>query len=253
MLIVAAVFLMTVVISLVLTKVVRTAAVRLGFTDKPDNDRKLHKGATALGGGVVLYLATTFALAVLLLTPNPWQPALVGAWVELLAFLLAGGRITELGAAARDPVFSPAALPRRTDHRLQGSVRHVDHYGNLVTDLPVHLGEGLLAPGSYVVRVRVEGTTPILDVQPSDGPGAVRSPGDSAVTAMQFPGARSARRGAEPVIRIETLRLDTDTLSFVDRSTPQMSITEIRMQPATTSELVVILGRWSWRVPIRAR
>jgi len=136
---------------------------------------------------------------------------------------------------------------RPTDERIDHPVAH------LVTDLPVHLGEGLLAPGSYVVRVRVEGTTPILDVQPSDGPGAVRSPGDSAVTAMQFPGARSARRGAEPVIRIETLRLDTDTLSFVDRSTPQMSITEIRMQPATTSELVVILGRWSWRVPIRAR
>ncbi|MCB1037233.1 MAG: SAM-dependent chlorinase/fluorinase [Acidobacteria bacterium] len=58
------------------------------------------------------------------------------------AFLLAGGRITELGAAARDPVFSPAALPRRTDHRLQGSVRHVDHYGNLVTDLPAEWLEG---------------------------------------------------------------------------------------------------------------
>ena len=152
-----------------------------------------------------------------------------------------------------EPLPIAADLARAAD-RSTATGDAIDHpVAHLVTDLPVHLGEGLLAPGSYVVRVRVEGTTPMLDLQPSDGPGPVRSPGDSAVTAMQFPGARSARRGAEPVIRIETLRLDTDTLSFVDRSTPQMSITEIRMQPATTSELVVIVGRWSWRVPIRAR
>lgn len=154
-------------------------------------------------------------------------------------------------------IFEPTALP---DDLLaaatgggSGRVAIDRPVARLATDLPLHVGEGLLAPGNYTVRIRFEGATPQLVVEPADAPGTAPSAQDGTVTTMQFPGVGAARRVAEPVVRIETLRLDTDTLSFVDRSTPQMTITEIQMMPATTSELVVLLGRWSWHVPVRAR
>ena len=97
MTIAAAVFVMTFVVSLMLTRLTRRIALHVGFTDKPDKERKLHKSATALGGGVVLYFATVFALLVLLIAPNAWQAELLSSWLELLAFFLAGALIVAVG------------------------------------------------------------------------------------------------------------------------------------------------------------
>lgn len=97
MIIAAAIFVMTFVFSLALTRLTRDFALRVGFTDKPDKERKLHKHATALGGGVAIYLATVVALLVLLATPNDWQAELLGAWLELTAFLVAGAVIVVVG------------------------------------------------------------------------------------------------------------------------------------------------------------
>ena len=52
------------------------------------------------------------------------------------AFLLSGGRIEDLGPRVEDPVHSSALPPQRRQNELLGRIRHIDRYGNLVTDLP---------------------------------------------------------------------------------------------------------------------
>jgi len=64
------IFLLACLVSLGLTALVREIAPRLGLTDDPDGHRKLHGRATALGGGVAIYLTTAVILGTLWLAPG---------------------------------------------------------------------------------------------------------------------------------------------------------------------------------------
>lgn len=97
MTIIAVAFCITLAASLVFTRLVRAIACCVGFTDKPDKQRKLHRQPTALGGGVAIYLATVIGVISLLLIPSRWQTELLRSWPELLAFLLAAGAIVVVG------------------------------------------------------------------------------------------------------------------------------------------------------------
>ncbi|MBN1589436.1 MAG: undecaprenyl/decaprenyl-phosphate alpha-N-acetylglucosaminyl 1-phosphate transferase [Pirellulales bacterium] len=65
------IFLLACLVSLGLTALIREIAPRIGLTDDPDGHRKLHGRATALGGGVAVYLTTAVILGTLWLTPSP--------------------------------------------------------------------------------------------------------------------------------------------------------------------------------------
>lgn len=57
-------------------------------------------------------------------------------FAPVAAALARGEALTDLGPAVADAVRRPAPQPRRTGHELHGTVRHIDRYGNLVTDIP---------------------------------------------------------------------------------------------------------------------
>ena len=58
----AIIFSITFAASLVLTVIVRAAALRWGIVDRPDGQRKLHNGIKPLGGGVAVYLSMILGL-----------------------------------------------------------------------------------------------------------------------------------------------------------------------------------------------
>ncbi len=81
-----------IVLSAVLTPLVRWLALRTGLVDAPDGYRKLHGRTVALGGGVAVFFATGLASAIALLAGLPWatrlsdQPRVImgvacGAWL----------------------------------------------------------------------------------------------------------------------------------------------------------------------------
>jgi S-adenosylmethionine hydrolase len=53
------------------------------------------------------------------------------------AALLRGEPFADVGPVVDDPVRLPVPPPRRASGEILGRVAHVDHYGNLVTDIPV--------------------------------------------------------------------------------------------------------------------
>lgn len=93
----AVAFLATVTLCVILTWVVRRVAPRLGLTDRPDKRRKLHNGATPLGGGVAVFMATAVVLGIVTFTPNPWGFHPRADWPDLIAFFGAGLWIVVLG------------------------------------------------------------------------------------------------------------------------------------------------------------
>jgi UDP-GlcNAc:undecaprenyl-phosphate GlcNAc-1-phosphate transferase len=97
MTIIVTAFLITLGVALVLTPMVRAFARHVGFTDKPDKERKLHRQATALGGGVAIFLATITGMGIVLLVPSRWQSELFHSWPELFALLMASGTIVAVG------------------------------------------------------------------------------------------------------------------------------------------------------------
>ena len=52
------------------------------------------------------------------------------------AALLRGEPFADLGPLVDDPVRLPSPLPQRASSEILGRVAHIDHYGNLVTDIP---------------------------------------------------------------------------------------------------------------------
>jgi len=53
------------------------------------------------------------------------------------AHLANGVRLTQLGTPVTDPVLLKAALPQRNDDgSISGSIVHVDHFGNLISNIP---------------------------------------------------------------------------------------------------------------------
>ncbi len=59
------------VFSVIATLIVRPVAIWFGLVDHPDGYRKLHKRSTPLGGGLAIFVATTLAMTVAYVIPNP--------------------------------------------------------------------------------------------------------------------------------------------------------------------------------------
>ncbi|MCG8456416.1 MAG: SAM-dependent chlorinase/fluorinase [Holophagales bacterium] len=78
-------------------------------------------------------------------------------FAPIAAALCLGEPLDELGPVLRDPVRTTAAPPRRVDGKLEGRIRHVDRFGNLVTDLPSSwLGQlGSIGTGEGALLARV--------------------------------------------------------------------------------------------------
>ena len=74
----ALVFCVALASSLALTPLVRGLAIRLGFVDRPDGDRKTHATPVALGGGAAVLGAVLLAMTILgvlsLVTDSPLLP-----------------------------------------------------------------------------------------------------------------------------------------------------------------------------------
>lgn len=57
-------------------------------------------------------------------------------FAPVAAYLLRGEPLEELGPPIDDPVLRQSPVPVREDSKLVGHVVHIDHFGNLVTDIP---------------------------------------------------------------------------------------------------------------------
>ena len=76
-------------------------------------------------------------------------------FAPIAAFLLNGGDPATLGPRISDPTVLPFVPARREDSSLLGSVRHIDRYGNVVTNIPSDWLEGNLdraVVGELVVK-----------------------------------------------------------------------------------------------------
>ena len=93
----AAIFTITIVLSLTMTSTLRAAAPRLGLLDRPDNRRKLHKKPVAVGGGVAVLASTVLVIVGLLYVPNPWRHRLEAAVPWLIPLLVASLIIVAVG------------------------------------------------------------------------------------------------------------------------------------------------------------
>lgn len=58
------------------------------------------------------------------------------------AFLLNGGSMVSLGPVVSDAVRLPLPAPKRGTELLTGRIVHIDHYGNVITDIPSAWIEG---------------------------------------------------------------------------------------------------------------
>lgn len=85
--------------ALVLTRAARTLAPRLGLTDRPDGQRKLHRAPTALGGGVAVFLAMLLVLGAGWLFHAPWRAALASGQAHVLGLLAASTLLVVVGLA----------------------------------------------------------------------------------------------------------------------------------------------------------
>lgn len=69
------------------------------------------------------------------------------------ARLATGASLEDLGLPVADPIRSPLPAPRRRGDETVGVVLHVDHFGNLITNLPAPE-----FPAGATVEVRVDGS-----------------------------------------------------------------------------------------------
>jgi S-adenosyl-L-methionine hydrolase (adenosine-forming) len=70
------------------------------------------------------------------------------------AHLACGVPLAELGTAISDPVRIELPKPTRTEAGWRGEVTHIDHFGNLASDIRVeHLGGALVAKEKIIVRL----------------------------------------------------------------------------------------------------
>ena len=60
-----------------------------------------------------------------------------------------GAALSDVGSPIDDPVLLPLALPERTADGVRGAVMHIDHFGNVATNLRA---EDLAGPGDVIVR-----------------------------------------------------------------------------------------------------
>jgi UDP-GlcNAc:undecaprenyl-phosphate/decaprenyl-phosphate GlcNAc-1-phosphate transferase len=84
-------------LSLGLTPTVRRAALRIGLSDKPDGQRKLHGEATAVGGGVAVLLGFFGAIFVLMTYPNVWGSELAESPRFLIGLMVSSAVLCGVG------------------------------------------------------------------------------------------------------------------------------------------------------------
>ena len=90
-------FSLSAVCSLIYGPIVRRLALRVGLVDHPDHNRKMQKGAIALGGGVILLLSLLTAAAALLLLSPAFGLAYRVDWQDLTGFSLACTTVVLVG------------------------------------------------------------------------------------------------------------------------------------------------------------
>ncbi len=73
--------------------------------------------------------------------PRYWRPEISNVFhgrdifAPVAAHLARGVPLASLGSPLADPVLLPLALPERTPDGLRGEIAHVDHFGNLATNI----------------------------------------------------------------------------------------------------------------------
>lgn len=92
-----AIFCSTLLVSLLLTPLVREIACRMELVDRPDGHRKLHTESTALGGGFAVFLSTVMVLMVLFGLQGMWELPRFLKPADLGGLLLAGAAIVSVG------------------------------------------------------------------------------------------------------------------------------------------------------------
>jgi UDP-GlcNAc:undecaprenyl-phosphate GlcNAc-1-phosphate transferase len=102
MLALLSIFAVSLALSLALTPLIRTLAIRVRLVDKPDGRRKMHDFPVAVAGGMILLISMTAALALVLFAtgalPGPGETGSFRPW-DLLGLLLASLLICGLGVA----------------------------------------------------------------------------------------------------------------------------------------------------------
>lgn len=91
------------------------------------------------------------------------------------AHVAAGMPLHELGPTGPDPFLLSATQPTRDGAVIRGTITHVDHFGNLITDIP-----GDTVTGGYVAvqgSMRVPVARTYSDVAEGDGVGLIGSRG----------------------------------------------------------------------------
>ena len=85
------------VLCLLLTPLVRAAALRWGLVDEPDGRRKMHGRPIPVAGGVAVLLTTVVVLAGLALTTDSWGSALGERALKFFGLAVAAGVIAAVG------------------------------------------------------------------------------------------------------------------------------------------------------------
>jgi UDP-GlcNAc:undecaprenyl-phosphate GlcNAc-1-phosphate transferase len=95
--ILAIVFAAAFAVCLILTPVVRAAALAFGLVDEPDGRRKMHTRPIPVAGGVAVLLATSAVLAVVLALAGPVQATLGDRWLTFTGLAAAAFVIALVG------------------------------------------------------------------------------------------------------------------------------------------------------------
>lgn len=112
------------------------------------------------------------------------------------AHLANGATLDEVGSALSDPVRLPASRPTRTSEGLRGEVVHVDHFGNVITN--VHRSD-LGSTQSYAIRLgtlELEGPARSYDAVPEGH--ALTLFGSSGYVEIAVHRGRADQLGAAP-------------------------------------------------------
>lgn len=77
-------------------------------------------------------------------------------FAPVAAHLANGAMLADVGTPIDDPVLLPLALPERTSGGLRGNITHIDHFGNVATNIRVEdiagLGDVIVRAGGAEVR-----------------------------------------------------------------------------------------------------
>lgn len=86
-----------VVVSALLTQLIRCVAPHIGLMDRPDGKRKLHEKPKPLGGGLAIFVAMCAVLGGNLLLPNPWGLRVQQDWHDLVILFAAASWLVVVG------------------------------------------------------------------------------------------------------------------------------------------------------------